>query len=413
MVAQGGIDAALGDAARFTVYRVRFQVVNHGDQDAIVTPALEVGGPADWTALPLVDPDAGKPFYGASDAGKVFEPRREAIAVSELRLRDDLDPLAGPVEGQSSAGRPVGAITLPAHSYTEIEFAVRATVDARWGERYAFRLLDGADVIAGAPPAELVMGGKPAVDLSPGQRKGKPTTDPVPRYRLDPSIGLTDMSIAQAPVAASAAQFNLRGPVAAPTRPRPALDLAHVQGGLASDSCAGCHAAHTAQGPMLLQQPDPQSGTCFTCHDGTGALSDVRSDWDDPALPANDPATGSYYSHPATTTGGHVSGVEDEFAGVLNRHAVCADCHQPHLADGTKAIQSTGRLVRFGRHPGPGRGGDERRGGLGSHLRVEAGRHVRVRALPQVPLRLHDAAGTGRGPPQPVGIGQGHRAQPG
>ena len=152
----------------------------------------------------------------------MFEPRRETIAVSELRLRDDLDPLAGPVEGQSSAGRPVGAITLPAHSYTEIEFAVRATVDARWGERYAFRLLDGADVIAGAPPAELVMGGKPAVDLSPGQRKGKPTKDPVPRYRLDPSIGLTDMSIAQAPVAASAAQFNLRGPVAAPIASRPA-----------------------------------------------------------------------------------------------------------------------------------------------------------------------------------------------
>ena len=109
---------------------MRFQVVNHGDQDAIVTPALEVGGSADWTALPLVDPVAGKPFYGASDAGEVFEPRRETIAVSELRLRDDLDPLAGPVEGQSSAGRPVGAITLPAHSYTEIEFAVRATIDA-------------------------------------------------------------------------------------------------------------------------------------------------------------------------------------------------------------------------------------------------------------------------------------------
>jgi predicted CXXCH cytochrome family protein len=198
------------------------------------------------------------------------------------------------------------------------------------------------------------MGGKPSVELSPGQRKGKPTTDPVPRYRLDPSIGSTDMPIAQATVAASAAKFNLRGPVAAPIASAPGATSPHIQSGLASDSCAGCHAAHDAQGPMLLQEPEPQSATCFSCHDGTGALSDVRSDWEDPSLPANDAATGSYYSHPATVTGGHVSGIEDEFAGVLNRHAVCADCHQPHLADATKAIQSTGGWSASGAIQAPG-----------------------------------------------------------
>jgi predicted CXXCH cytochrome family protein len=45
---------------------------------------------------------------------------------------------------------------------------------------------------------------------------------------------------------------------------------------LTADSCAGCHRAHTAQGPMLLVA-DTEEALCFTCHSttGTGASSDV------------------------------------------------------------------------------------------------------------------------------------------
>ena len=42
-----------------------------------------------------------------------------------------------------------------------------------------------------------------------------------------------------------------------------------------SDGCAGCHRAHTAQGPKLLKDGATQDQFCFTCHDGSGAETDV------------------------------------------------------------------------------------------------------------------------------------------
>ena len=91
---------------------------------------------------------------------------------------------------------------------------------------------------------------------------------------------------------------------------------------------------------MLLQSAGSESSICFTCHDGTGASTDVQSDWSSSSIPANDPSTSSWYSHPATTDTAHTSALDDEFGGVLNRHAACADCHQPHVADSSPAIGS-------------------------------------------------------------------------
>ena len=47
---------------------------------------------------------------------------------------------------------------------------------------------------------------------------------------------------------------------------------------LTADSCAGCHRAHTAQGPLLLAASDEEA-LCLTCHGaaGTGASTDVES----------------------------------------------------------------------------------------------------------------------------------------
>ena len=47
---------------------------------------------------------------------------------------------------------------------------------------------------------------------------------------------------------------------------------------LTADSCAGCHRAHTAQGPMLLTAPTEEA-LCLTCHGaaGTGATTDVMT----------------------------------------------------------------------------------------------------------------------------------------
>jgi hypothetical protein len=81
---------------------------------------------------------------------------------------------------------------------------------------------------------------------------------------------------------------------------------------------------------------------CFTCHDGTGASTDIAAQYSDPSVPANSAATGSYYSHPATSVSNHTNDRDPtEFAGRLDRHATCADCHQPHVADGSLALETT------------------------------------------------------------------------
>ncbi len=67
---------------------------------------------------------------------------------------------------------------------------------------------------------------------------------------------------------------------------------------LTADSCAGCHRAHTAIGPMLLNAPSDEA-LCLTCHGAsvTGATTDVMTGMqyvpavDDPATAANEAGT--------------------------------------------------------------------------------------------------------------------------
>jgi len=55
-------------------------------------------------------------------------------------------------------------------------------------------------------------------------------------------------------------------------------DLNNGSTGITADSCAGCHRAHTAQGPMLINAADEEA-LCMTCHGaaGAGATTDVAS----------------------------------------------------------------------------------------------------------------------------------------
>ena len=107
-----------------------------------------------------------------------------------------------------------------------------------------------------------------------------------------------------------------------------------------SDQCATCHRAHTAKSPALLVSAAPQASLCFTCHDGTGALSDVKAYYTDPKVPANDPSTGSYYRHDSLVASTHVLAETNEFGGVSNRHAECSDCHNPHEPAGANSTSS-------------------------------------------------------------------------
>jgi predicted CXXCH cytochrome family protein len=116
-------------------------------------------------------------------------------------------------------------------------------------------------------------------------------------------------------------------------------DSPHVSSGLDSPDCATCHAAHTATGPALVKAATP-SELCFRCHTD-GASFDVEAQFS--GLPANDEASDAYFSHPVSAASGgqHAVGEADEFEGALERHAVCADCHNPHDANGARPQLST------------------------------------------------------------------------
>ncbi len=144
------------------------------------------------------------------------------------------------------------------------------------------------------------------------------------------------------PAATGANQASDIGQPDAPQLPdvQGAFSSPHSGFTLATNTCALCHRAHTAVGNNVMTTAT-QSALCFSCHDGTGANSNIQSAYTDPAVPANNPATSSFYSHLPSATNVHTSGQEDEFAGVLNRHAECGDCHNPHTLDSSKSVKTS------------------------------------------------------------------------
>ncbi len=325
VVATEPMDTPLAGMQRFHVYLVRFQVLNSGDADKLVRPTLDyssAGGTAVWARVPEVDLEPGVPFYAAADNGKVAKVRAEPISVQTLELATSDDHAARAAPGVLSAGiNPAPRMLLRAHTFTEIEFAVRATVDADWESSWLFRLGLGAPVETQVD-ASVTLGSSPPVILSPGQQSGTVVDPPAPAYpltfRSGPAIVAT---LAAARVTNPAAVVLTAGTYATP----------HQDYTLSDDRCATCHRAHTAEGGTLTATTsNPMSTLCFACHNGTGANANVQSQYTNVSLPANNSSTSSYYLHPATTVSNHTLGGDDEFRGVLNRHSQCTDCHQPH-----------------------------------------------------------------------------------
>jgi predicted CXXCH cytochrome family protein len=322
----GTIDATATDIERFRTYDVRFQIVNDSDEEASVQPRLtlaQADGDEVFVQVLPDSPTSGRAFYMTLDDGRVERATNEAIATKDLRLQGTGDggdrAVPGIVVRRVSTE---ASLVLPAHTFTEIDFPVRATSSAGWAQGFTFRLEIGK-VIA-RRDAAVLMAKKPAIDLTSGQRRGRVATDPIPLYPL------------QGPTLRTLAAFGAAAePLLGATSPgSPHLDLS-----LTGDSCAACHSAHAAQGPLLQVAASPESNLCFRCHDGSTA-SDIKAVFEDPSLPSNDPATASVYAHPSTALSDHQSDREDEFGGRLDRHAACADCHQPHLADATAAEQT-------------------------------------------------------------------------
>lgn len=117
----------------------------------------------------------------------------------------------------------------------------------------------------------------------------------------------------------------------------------HANYSAASDQCATCHRTHGDNRESFTQvSATSHSVDCLSCHDGTGATTNVSAEYTAVAGTPNVPSTRSYYTHDALAVntghqaassddeGGSVAA--DEFMGRSNRHSDCVDCHNPHAA---------------------------------------------------------------------------------
>jgi predicted CXXCH cytochrome family protein len=333
----GALDGAATGFDRGRQYIVRFRVVNDAPGPAIIDPVVEFGRgviPSTWVVLPAVDPVRGLPYYSASNVRRGEPPGVTSIAIGDLRLATSPAAAALPATGVAHAGvNPGPRIVLQAGEFTELSFTIRATADADWLATYTVRLANGVAPIAGEGVATLTMRDSPPVILSPGQRFGIDVPQPI-------SAGPSRASVTGRAGSGLVAPLITLGPTSGSP---------HGSYSLTTDACAACHSTHTAPSITLIARPAPQSNICFTCHDGTGASSNIAAQYSDPTVPANNASTGSYYAHPATTLSSHASDRDpNEFAGRLDRHAACADCHNPHVADGSLATETTGGWLASG-----------------------------------------------------------------
>lgn len=132
-----------------------------------------------------------------------------------------------------------------------------------------------------------------------------------------------------------------------------------------TDACAGCHRAHTGVGDPLLKASTSYA-LCISCHDGTGANTDVQ---DGKWMPNSASLKGGGFVNATmnanlttvvttTTTSGHKVNGMSGYAGdtiwgigVLNSGAgtsftlECFTCHDPHGKSGTSG-QATYRILR-------------------------------------------------------------------
>ncbi|MFQ5723019.1 MAG: cytochrome c3 family protein [Terriglobia bacterium] len=93
-------------------------------------------------------------------------------------------------------------------------------------------------------------------------------------------------------------------------------------GNVSANACGNCHRLHST-GPTAAARllRFAEEGTCNLCHAGanvSGAVPNVSAEFSKP------------YAHPTTTISGQHDPTENAFPLASNRHAECADCHNPH-----------------------------------------------------------------------------------
>lgn len=111
-----------------------------------------------------------------------------------------------------------------------------------------------------------------------------------------------------------------------------AVTVPHGGYGIDTDFCGTCHDSHDSQASPGLSAPTERE-TCYACHDGSGAASDVRGDFGEVVL--------------GSSTRTSVHPVPAPAAGV---ELTCSDCHTPHkpIAEDTvllRVLQSDGSYL--------------------------------------------------------------------
>jgi predicted CXXCH cytochrome family protein len=283
-----------------------------------------------------------------SGNGTTQAPLGEDIAVASFRMGTE-GGLA--MTGHHSMGaNPDQPITMPQGSYTEEEFTVATSVDAKYLTGYDFRITSG-----GAPLtkdlAGISLGAPPVVHLSPGQRQGVVVVDPsttstaAAAYPLLTVAGTTPVTVVPGVSTPSATLYPLAAgglSTAADGSTTVKISDAGVKGSHSTmaDQCGVCHRGHTAKGPNLLAESS-QGTLCFACHNGSQANANVQAEYADPV--PNKPQTREYYSHDAaatTASPNHTRSQLNEFGGLSNRHSECADCHNSHRVGTTGSTQT-------------------------------------------------------------------------
>jgi len=89
--------------------------------------------------------------------------------------------------------------------------------------------------------------------------------------------------------------------------------------------CEGCHTSHSAGGQQRLLHFREEERNCYLCHDGTATLKNIRGQFLKRSI------------HPVEATTGTHDPLEPPRDIATSRHVECADCHNPHMANGNTA----------------------------------------------------------------------------
>ena len=180
------VDELVADAEQFQSFRVRFRLHNAGTLPITVAPRLEFRiEPGGSFAVVPEQAELGIPFHLNGEwvpsvglGGDTMQgPLGEDIAVGDLRIGKE-GGLA--LVGHRSMGvNPDRPVTLPSDSYTEEEFTVTLSIDAKYLTGYELRITNGGASLTGTDVAVIRLGAVPPTLLSPGQHQGLPVPGPM------------------------------------------------------------------------------------------------------------------------------------------------------------------------------------------------------------------------------------------